>query len=169
MSCVSTFSRRIFSKKPFGFYQYRSFTKFDSFGNSPVPASKQRLVPANGVYPKGFLVGSTHVGIKPSSQSQPDLVLITSQAEWDTSGAAVLTKNEFPAASVVVTRDLVKQSGGKGLKGVIANSWCANLLTGPEGLEDSKLMSREAGRLVNGGRYGDGEAMMVMHTGKSIF
>ncbi|KAH6672540.1 hypothetical protein B0J14DRAFT_655416 [Halenospora varia] len=144
----------------------RLFTKFDSFGDSPIPASKQRFVPTSGTYPKGFLVGSTHVGIKPSSKSQPDLILVTSEKKYETFGAAVLTKNEFPAASVVVTRELVKKSGGRGLKGVVANSWCANLLTGKEGLEDSRTMSREAARLVHGKGGEPGEdAVMVMHTG----
>ncbi|KAB8290443.1 hypothetical protein EYC80_010875 [Monilinia laxa] len=150
--------------------QYRSFTKFDSFGHSPIPANKQRFVPDGGTYPKGFLVGGINAGIKDSGvgiasagPSQPDLVLVSSEREWDTSGAAVLTKNEFPAASVVVTRELLGRSGGAGIRGVVANSWCANLLTGAEGLEDSRRMSREAGRLV--GREGEDHDLMVMHTG----
>ncbi|ESZ99592.1 arginine biosynthesis bifunctional protein [Sclerotinia borealis F-4128] len=132
-------------KKPLHVHtHYRTFTKFDSFGNSPIPASKQRFVPASGTYPKGFLIGSTNVGIKPSSLSQPDLILVTSEKKWETCGAAVLTKNEFPAASVVVTRELIEKNGRMGLRGVVANSWCANLLTGEQGLEDSRKMSREA-------------------------
>ena len=54
---------------------------------------------------------------------------------------------EFPAASVVLTRELLRRSGGRGLTAVIANSGCANLLTGEEGLEDAKGMSREAGSM----------------------
>lgn len=154
-------------KKPLQDYTHcRSFTKFDSFGNSPIPASKQRFVSTFGTYPKDFLVGSTNVGIKPSGVSQPDLILVTSESKWETCGAAVLTKNEFPAASVVVTRDLLRKGRGKGLRGVIANSRCANLLTGDEGLEDSRKMSIEAGRFVSGdGNVEREDAVMVMHTG----
>ncbi|KAF7899664.1 hypothetical protein EAF00_004000 [Botryotinia globosa] len=143
---VSHIVAACFRKKPLQVnIQYRSFTKFDSFGNSPIPASKQRFVPTSGTYPKGFLVGSTNVGIKPSGLSQPDLILVTSEKQWETYGAAVLTKNEFPAPSVLVTRELIKESRGRGVRGVVANSWCANLLTGEKGLEDSRKMSEEGG------------------------
>ncbi|APA10948.1 arginine biosynthesis bifunctional protein [Sclerotinia sclerotiorum 1980 UF-70] len=167
MLLISRIGARHIRKKPLHVENhYRSFTKFDSFGNSPIPASKQRFVPTSGTYPKGFLVGSTNVGIKPDGLSQPDLILVASEKKWETCGAAVLTKNEFPAASVVVTRDLLKKSKGRGLRGVVANSWCANLLTGEKGLEDSRNMSREAGRIVSGEGTGQGEeSVMVMHTG----
>ncbi|KAF7881740.1 uncharacterized protein EAF02_006428 [Botrytis sinoallii] len=149
---VSHIFTTCFRKKPLQVnIQYRSFTKFDSFGNSPIPASKKRFVPTSGTYPKGFLVGSTNVGIKPSGLSQPDLILVTSEKQWETCGAAVLTKNEFPAPSVLVTRDLIKKSRGRGMRGVVANSWCANLLTGEKGLEDSRKMSEEAGMVLGMG------------------
>ncbi|KAA8575972.1 hypothetical protein MFRU_033g00650 [Monilinia fructicola] len=152
--------------------QHRAFTKFDSFGHAPVPANKRRFVPEGGTYPKGFRVGGIDAGIRDlgvgsgagaAGPTQPDLVLVSSETGWDACGAAVLTKNEFPAASVVVTRELMGRSGGVGVRGVVANSWCANLLTGAEGLEDSRRMSREAGRLV--GAEGEGQELMVMHTG----
>ncbi|TGO77522.1 hypothetical protein BELL_0103g00170 [Botrytis elliptica] len=149
---VSHIVTTCFRKKPLQVnIQYRSFTKFDSFGNSPIPASKKRFVPTSGTYPKGFLVGSTNVGIKPSGLSQPDLILVTSEKQWETCGAAVLTKNEFPAPSVLVTRELIKKSRGRGMRGVVANSWCANLLTGEKGLEDSRKMSEEAGLVLGMG------------------
>ncbi|ATZ52558.1 hypothetical protein BCIN_08g02400 [Botrytis cinerea B05.10] len=159
-----------FRKKPLRInIQYRSFTKFDSFGDTPIPASKQRFVPTSGTYPKGFLVGSTNVGIKPSGLSQPDLVLVTSEEQWETCGAAVLTKNEFPAPSVLVTRELIKESRGRGVRGVVANSWCANLLTGEKGLEDSRKMSKEAGMVLEEGSTKGKDPVMVMHTGKLVF
>ncbi|KAM0177665.1 hypothetical protein ACHAPC_008764 [Botrytis cinerea] len=156
-----------FRKKPLRInIQYRSFTKFDSFGDTPIPASKQRFVPTSGTYPKGFLVGSTNVGIKPSGLAQPDLVLVTSEEQWETCGAAVLTKSEFPAPSVLVTRELIKESRGRGVRGVVANSWCANLLTGEKGLEDSRKMSKEAGMVLEEGSTKGKDPVMVMHTGK---
>ncbi|KAF5877580.1 putative arginine biosynthesis bifunctional protein [Botrytis fragariae] len=158
-----------FRKKPLQVnIQYRSFTKFDSFGNSPIPASKQRFVPTSGTYPKGFLIGSTNVGIKPSGLSQPDLILVTSEKQWEACGAAVLTKNEFPAPSVLVTRELIKESRGRRVRGVVANSWCANLLTGERGLEDSRKMSEEAGMVLGEGKGKGKDPVMVMHTGKLL-
>ncbi|KAJ8068997.1 hypothetical protein OCU04_002676 [Sclerotinia nivalis] len=60
----------------------------------------------------------------------------------------------------------MRKSKGRGLRGVVANSWCANLLTGEKGLEDSRNMSREAGRIVCGEGTGqEEESVMVMHTG----
>ncbi|KAF7935656.1 hypothetical protein EAE99_002636 [Botrytis elliptica] len=164
---VSHIVTTCFRKKPLQVnIQYRSFTKFDSFGNSPIPASKKRFVPTSGTYPKGFLVGSTNVGIKPSGLSQPDLILVTSEKQWETCGAAVLTKNEFPAPSVLVTRELIKKSRGRGMRGVVANSWCANLFTGEKGLEDSRKMSEEAGLVLGEGNGKGKDPVMVMHTGK---
>ena len=145
--------------------QIRCFSsKFDVRGNSPIPTHKQRFVPTSGTYPEGFLVGSINVGIKPAGKSQPDLILVAS--EKPSCGAAVFTKNEFPAASVTVTRDLVRKTKGHGLRGVIANSWCANTLTGKVGLEDAVAMSKEAGKCVSGETGAERESsMMVMHTG----
>jgi glutamate N-acetyltransferase / amino-acid N-acetyltransferase len=142
----------------------RCFSKFDVFGNSPIPANKQRFVPTSGTYPKGFLIGSINVGIKPASKSQPDLILVAS--EKPSCGAAVFTKNEFPAASITVTRDLVQKTKGHGLRAIIANSWCANTLTGKAGLEDAVAMSKEADKFVSGEPDAERDSsVMVMHTG----
>lgn len=144
--------------------QVRHLSKFDIYGNSPIPVNKQRFVPNSGTYPKGFLVGSTNVGIKPASKSQPDLVLVASGES--SNGAAVLTKNEFPAASITVTREILKKTKGVGLRGVIANSWCANTLTGQAGLDDATAMSNMADKYVRGAINGGQESsVMVMHTG----
>lgn len=144
--------------------QIRWLSKFDVLGNSLVPAKKQRLVPISGTYPQGFLVGSTNVGLKPASKDQPDLVLVAS--DKPSCGAAVLTKNEFPAASITVTREIVRKTKGHGLRGVIVNSGCANTLTGKAGLEDAGAMSKEADKYVSGETGAQaGSSIMVMHTG----
>lgn len=129
-----------------------------------IPAKKQRFVPTSGTYPQGFLIGSTNAGIKPNSNFQPDLILVAS--ENPSCGAAVFTRNEFPAASITVTRELVRKSRGHGLRGVIANSWCANTLTGKAGLEDTETMSKEADKYIRSTTGVDRESsVMVMHTG----
>ncbi|ROW09158.1 hypothetical protein VPNG_05756 [Cytospora leucostoma] len=142
--------------------------KFERFGDRPVPVNKQQLVPTSGNYPQGFEIGSIHVGIKPASKSQPDLVSIRSTGPLHlASAAAVFTKNEFPAASITVSKDLLHSSKGHGVRGVIANSWCANTLTGVPGLQDSAAMAKAAGRCLADG-HTDGEdaaSFLVMHTG----
>ncbi|KUJ09396.1 Arginine biosynthesis bifunctional protein ArgJ beta chain [Mollisia scopiformis] len=139
----------------------------ESFPHSAYIASQsiQEFVPTSGTYPKGFQVGSINVGIKPASKSQPDLVLVAS--EKPSNGAAVFTKNEFPNASITVSKEIVRRTKGWGVRGVIANSWCGNTITGKQGLEDSLIMSKEAGRYISG-ETTDAEAessVMVMHTG----
>ncbi|OQE05913.1 hypothetical protein PENVUL_c021G06862 [Penicillium vulpinum] len=139
------------------------FDKFDLYGGRPIPANKQRLIPTSGSYPKGFNVGSTRAGIKPAGNTQPDLLIVAS--DTPASGAAVLTKNEFCAASVTVTRELMRRTNGAGLRGVIANSGCANTLTGQVGLDDATAMGREAAKCIPKGTADDGSSLMVMHTG----
>lgn len=145
--------------------QTRCSSTFDIYGNSPIPANKQKFVPSSGTYPKGFRVGSIHVGIKPASKSQPDLVLVAS--EKPSNAAAVFTKNEFAAPSITVSREIIKKTKGRGVRGVIANSWCANLFNGKEGLENSLKMSMEANKYVSGDASKECSSVMVMHTGKA--
>ncbi|KAF1361542.1 hypothetical protein EJ07DRAFT_110877 [Lizonia empirigonia] len=141
-------------------------TKFDLFGDKPVPANKQRFVPTSGFYPKGFDIGGVHAGIKPASHSQADLVMVVSPGHL-CSAAAVFTKNEFPAASISVSRDIIREHKGRGIRGIIANSWCANTLTGAAGLEDSITMSRAAENSLFETRSDTARSpsFLVMHTG----
>ena len=111
-----------------------------------IPANKQRLVPKAGTYPQGFRIGSIHAGIKPTSKLQPDLVLVA--ADRPSAGGAVFTRSEFPAASITVSKEILQKTGGNNLRGVIANSWCANLFTGQAGLDDARAMSLTAAAQV---------------------
>lgn len=148
---ISRLCARTYSTKP---------DKFDLYTGLPVPANKQRLVPNDGCYPKGFRAGSVYAGIKLADSRQPDLVLVTS--DRPASGAAVFTKNELCAPSITVSRRVLAQTQGRSMRGVVANSGCANTLTGPDGLDDAVAMSREAAKSVSG----DESSMMVMHTGR---
>jgi glutamate N-acetyltransferase/amino-acid N-acetyltransferase len=139
------------------------FDKFELYGGRSIPAKKQRLIPTSGSYPKGFNVGSIRAGIKPAGNIQPDLLIVAS--DTPASGAAVLTKNEFCAASVTVTRELMRRTKGAGLRGVIANSGCANTLTGQAGLDDATAMGRGAAKSISTGNADEGSSLMVMHTG----
>ncbi|KAI6383105.1 hypothetical protein MCOR25_000293 [Pyricularia grisea] len=122
-----------------------------------IPASKKKYVPTKGVYPKGFRVSGTIVGVKPSNTTKPDLAFVTSDTPC--AAAAVFTKNRFQAAPVTFSRDLLKRKRNSGVNGVIINSGCANAVTGKGGLEDAEAMAREADRCLGG------DGTIVMSTG----
>lgn len=142
-------------------------TKFDVHSFTGIPPKKQHLIPTSGTYPKGFNVGSIYAGIKPAIASQPDLVIVASDRH--SNGAAVFTKNEFPAASITSSRGFLRTTKGHGLRGVVANSGCANTLTGSAGLADAIAMAREADKHLPGRRQlsqdHENSSMLVMHTG----
>ena len=105
-----------------------------------IPSAKQKYVPSSGIYPKGFLVSGTHVGVKPTNKSFPDLALLYS--EKPCSASAVFTKNKFQAAPVSVSREVLESRQGEGIRAVVVNSGCANAVTGKCGLHDASSMAR---------------------------
>ena len=115
----------------------------------------------SGQFPKGFSLGSTNVGIK-SQSDQPDLVLVSSNVP--ASGVAIFTRNQFLAASVTISQKLMAETKGRGLRGIIANSGCANLSTGQSGLNDSRLMSEETAKYISTSKDSK-SPVLVMHTG----
>ncbi|TKA79981.1 hypothetical protein B0A55_02097 [Friedmanniomyces simplex] len=109
-----------------------------------IPAAKQKYVPNTGTYPKGFLVGTSHAGVKASNTSNDDITMIASERLCAAGG--VFTKNVFRAAPVQVSRQSLEARGGDGFRGVIVNSGCANAVTGKLGLEHAATMARETDR-----------------------
>ncbi|KAL8734878.1 MAG: hypothetical protein Q9166_001230 [cf. Caloplaca sp. 2 TL-2023] len=105
-----------------------------------IPASKQKYVPTSGTYPEGYLAAGIHVGVKSTNTQTPDLALLASEAPC--SGAAVFTKNKFQAASVTVSRRILEQRSGEGIRAIVINSGCANAVTGRGGLDDASSMGR---------------------------
>ncbi|KAF2639080.1 Arginine biosynthesis bifunctional protein ArgJ beta chain [Massarina eburnea CBS 473.64] len=136
-------------------------------GEGTVPAAKKKYVPTSGTYPLGFRAGSAHVGVKPSNTRFDDLALIASDSPC--SGAAVFTTNKFQAAPVTVSRDMLKQRSGDGIRAVVVNSGCANAVTGKGGIEDAIQMGQETDRCFiqdsNGEDDGQGSRSIVMSTG----
>jgi glutamate N-acetyltransferase/amino-acid N-acetyltransferase len=128
-----------------------------------IPAAKQKYVPTSGTYPKGFLVSGTHVGVKPTNKSTPDLAFLAS--ETPCAAAAVFTKNKFQAAPVTVSREMLKKRNNSGVRGVIVNSGCANAVTGKGGMEDAEKMGAEADRCFPTPGDGQGGSTIVMSTG----
>jgi glutamate N-acetyltransferase/amino-acid N-acetyltransferase len=128
-----------------------------------IPAAKQKYVPTSGTYPKGFLVSGTHVGVKPTNKSTPDLAFLAS--ETPCAAAAVFTKNKFQAAPVIVSRDMLKRRNNSGVRAVIVNSGCANAVTGKGGMEDAEKMGVEADKCFEAPSDGKGGSTIVMSTG----
>lgn len=128
-----------------------------------IPAAKQKYVPINGTYPKGFLVSGTHVGVKPTNKSAPDLAFLAS--ETPCAAAAVFTKNKFQAAPVSVSRDMLKRRANSGVRSVIVNSGCANAVTGKGGMEDAEKMGEEVDKCFETPSDGNGGSSIIMSTG----
>ncbi|CAG8976159.1 hypothetical protein HYALB_00010028 [Hymenoscyphus albidus] len=128
-----------------------------------IPAAKLKYVPSSGTYPKGFLVSGTHVGVKPTNKSTPDLAFLAS--ETPCAAAAVFTKNKFQAAPVTLSREMLKRRSNDGVRAVIINSGCANAVTGKGGLKDAEKMGAEADRCFGQSDDGKGGSTIVMSTG----
>ncbi|KAK9468544.1 arginine biosynthesis protein ArgJ [Lipomyces arxii] len=108
------------------------------FYSTRKPIDKSRFIATSGTYPQGFLVSGTYVGVKKDA-SQLDLALIFS--ENPCTAAAVFTQNAFKAAPVLVSQEVLKETSGSGVTGIIVNSGCANAVTGQGGVEDAWSMS----------------------------
>jgi len=141
----------------------KSLRNYSAPVDGSIPASKQKYVPTSGTYPKGFLVSGTHVGVKPSNKTNPDLGFLAS--ETPCAAAAVFTKNKFQAAPVTVSRNMLKRRNNTGIRGVIINSGCANAVTGKGGLEDAEKMGAAADACFGEPQDGKGGSSIVMSTG----
>jgi len=128
-----------------------------------IPAAKVKYVPTSGTYPKGFLVSGTHVGVKATNKSSPDLAFLAS--ETPCAAAAVFTKNKFQAAPVTVSREMLKRRSNAGIRSIIVNSGCANAVTGRGGMEDAEKMGAEADKCFQAPTDGKGGSSIVMSTG----
>ena len=128
---------------------------------STIPASKRRFVPTSGTYPQGFKVSGTHVGVKASNTSFPDLALVVSDRPCN--AAAVFTQNKFQAAPVLVSRANLQAQQSTNMRGVVINAGCANAVTGEGGLKDAKAMVSALGSCLDG--ENNAESILVMSTG----
>jgi glutamate N-acetyltransferase/amino-acid N-acetyltransferase len=92
--------------------------------------------------PAGFLAAGVAAGIK---RAGLDVALVVS--DRPATAAALFTTNLATAAPVLVSREHLQSSGGRG-RAVVINSGCANACTGPAGLETARLMCFEAARAI---------------------
>lgn len=150
----------------------RSVRQYSAPADGSIPPAKQRFVPSNGYYPKGFLVGSAHAGVKPSNKTKDDVAIVA--APGLTHAAAVFTKNTFKAAPVVLSQNILGKHGKSadtglhkpGFRGVVINSGCANAVTGDGGYEDAQRMSTTVDQLFSDGSSDDvANQTLVMSTG----
>lgn len=90
----------------------------------------------NVTSPIGFAAGGIFAGIKTKGDDKYDIGLIYSDRPCDVAGT--FSQNSVLSPSVLVTRSIV-ESGGT-VRGVIANSGCANCAVGEQGLIDAREM-----------------------------
>jgi glutamate N-acetyltransferase / amino-acid N-acetyltransferase len=90
--------------------------------------------------PEGFKIAAAAAGIRKSGL---DLGLLYSDRPATT--AAVFTKNAFPAAPILVTRDHLKSSGHM-TRAVLVNAGNANAVTGEAGLKAARDCAAEVAK-----------------------
>ncbi|THG97304.1 hypothetical protein EW145_g7643, partial [Phellinidium pouzarii] len=114
--------------------------------NPPPPkAHHHQPIPA-AAFPRGFLLGGTHAGVKKSA-TVADLALAVSATAHPAAAAGVFTRNAVAAAPVLVSSQVLEDSGAR-VRSVVVNSGCANAVTGKRGLEDAWSMVRAADDVV---------------------
>ncbi len=96
----------------------------------PRPEHVHELPPDSGL-PQGFRAAGVACGIKPSGN--PDVGLLICDSP-DATSAARFTATGTPAAPVIVS---MERCDLHRLRGILANSGCANAATGRRGLEDA--------------------------------
>lgn len=98
----------------------------------------ERFVPKSGTYPKGFVVGGSHVAIKKNGDL--DLAILANKGSNPAIAAGLFTTNKFKAAPVQLCTEILKEKGGENINSLIINSGNANAVTGSEGMEDAEKM-----------------------------
>lgn len=94
------------------------------------------------IAPAGFKLAATVAGIKKSGL---DLGFLYSDRPATT--AAVFTKNAFPAAPILVTREHLKQSGNM-TRAVLVNAGNANAVTGESGMLAARTCAAEVAKQI---------------------
>lgn len=128
----------------------------------PPPKSHHHFSIPSSSFPKGFLVGGTHAGIK-KKDSVLDLGILHSTIPR-TTAAACFTRNAFKAAPVIVSDEVLTRNGGYA-RALVVNSGCANAVTGKQGLENAWSMAKEVNQLFISKKDNLGCEALVMSTG----
>ncbi len=91
-------------------------------------------------FPRGFLANGVHSGVK---REGLDLGLLLSVCPAKAGG--LFTTNQVKSPSVIITAERLK---GGILRGIIANSGCANACTGEQGFLDAEAILNTLGSLL---------------------
>jgi glutamate N-acetyltransferase/amino-acid N-acetyltransferase len=136
-----------------------------SSATKPPPSKDHHVHNYSGdAFPLGFVVGSTHAGIKKKAGAL-DLGVLASTSDRPCAAAACLTRNVFKAAPVTVTAELLNASSGRA-RGFVVNAGCANAVTGKKGLEDAWTMSKTVSSLLPSvPKMAEQPGTLVMSTG----
>ncbi|EIN09482.1 arginine biosynthesis ArgJ [Punctularia strigosozonata HHB-11173 SS5] len=144
----------------------RLFATAASYTSRPLPNKAHHHAPIpDAAFPHGYLATGLHCGVKKAA-GVPDLGLLLSTSERNTSAAACFTRNAFKAAPVVVSTEVLQRGGGAA-RAVVVNSGCANAVTGRRGMDDAWAMARATDALLGTkGDEGEGNSeTLVMSTG----
>lgn len=95
--------------------------------------------------PRGFRAAAVAAGIK-KAEGALDLALIFSEAQ-ETTAAGTFTTNRVAAAPVVLSRQNLRESGGRA-RAVVVNSGNANACTGRAGMRTAQETARAAAKLL---------------------
>lgn len=124
------------------------------------PVSKaERFVPKLGSYPKGYVVGGIHCGVKKNKDAL-DLAMLHNVSGNPSVASAVFTTNKFKAAPVQISSKLIKEKNGQ-INSIIVNSGNANAVTGTQGLKDAQDMIRVTDAVLENTE----DSTLVMSTG----
>lgn len=118
----------------------------------------ERFFPKTGLYPKGFVVGGIHCGVKKKT-SLLDLAIIHNVSGNKAVVAACFTKNKFKAAPVQVSAEILKKKSL--INSIVINSGNANAVTGNQGLKDAQDMVRVTDAVLEN----EEDSSLVMSTG----
>ncbi|CAR21544.1 glutamate N-acetyltransferase [Lachancea thermotolerans CBS 6340] len=116
-------------------------------------------VPKSGVFPKGFKVASLASGVKKNGNRDLGIILNTNKSR-PSNAAAVFTTNRFKAAPVLVSKQVLDGSSGEGVNAIVANSGCANAVTGELGMQDAQKVAGQVNAHI-----GKENSTLVMSTG----
>lgn len=119
-----------------------------------------RFVPKSGVYPKGYVVGGIHCGVKKNGKSL-DLAMLKNEFGKEAVAAGVFTKNKFKAAPVQISTKILQEKNGLGINSIIVNSGNANAVTGTQGMKDAQTMVDESDKVLGNSP----DSTLVMSTG----
>ncbi|TCD65834.1 hypothetical protein EIP91_002139 [Steccherinum ochraceum] len=126
-----------------------TFKRFSStFTAKPIPSKSHFHAPIpDSAFPKGYVLTGIHAGVKKKPDAL-DLALILSTTSRPAAAAGCFTRNAFKAAPVIVSEEILNNSGGR-VRAVVVNSGCANAVTGSDGMSDAWAMVRATDALLD--------------------